>query len=61
DLLQFLDDIEDVLLGALARWIKVRITLSDNSDKMIYCYMDSKHTEFGDIFDITGVCFEVIE
>lgn len=61
DLLQFLNDIEDVLLGGTAKWIKVRITLSDNSDKMIYCYMDSKHTEFGDIFDITGVCFEVIE
>jgi len=61
NLLQFLNDIEDVLLGAPARWIKVRITPADNPAKMIYCYMDSKHTEFGDIFDITGVCFEVIE
>lgn len=61
NLLQFLNDIEEVLLGAQAKWIKVRITLSDNSNKMIYCYMDSKHTEFGDIFDITGVCFEVFE
>jgi hypothetical protein len=61
DLLQFLNNIEEVLLGAQARWIKVRITLSDNSDKMIYCYMDSKQTEFGDIFDITGVCFDITE
>ena len=56
DLLPFLSEIEDMLHGAKPHWISFRIVRPDNTLQKINCFIESMTTEFGDVFDITGVC-----
>lgn len=60
DLLQFSDNIEAILHGAEPRWIQYRIVNPDNVAKKIDCFVISISTQFKDVFDITGVCYEII-
>ena len=59
DLLQFLNDIEELLNGAPSRWVNFRIVRPDMIVQEVNCFMESLKTEFGEVFDITGVCFKV--
>jgi hypothetical protein len=58
DLLQFVEDIDAILEGAEPRWIQYWIVCPGNTVKIIDCFVISLSTEFSDVVDITGVCFE---
>ncbi|HEY4785716.1 MAG TPA: hypothetical protein VIH57_06690 [Bacteroidales bacterium] len=58
DLLQFCHDIEAMLRGAEPMWITYRIVKPNGSDQKVECFVISLSTEFKDVFDITGVCYE---
>jgi hypothetical protein len=57
DLLKFLNDIEALLNGETSRWLNFRIIKPDMTFQEVNCFMESLKTEFGEVFDITGVCF----
>jgi len=61
DLLQFLNDIEKMLQGAPPQWTYIRIVRPNKTICELYCYMESITTEFSDIFDIAGICFDITE
>ena len=61
DLLPFLSEIENMLHGAKPHWISFRIVRPDNTHQKVNCFIESMSTEFGDVFDITGVCLPVYD
>ena len=56
DLLPFLSEIENMLKGAEPHWISFRIIRPDYTAQRVNCFIESLATEFGDVFDITGIC-----
>lgn len=57
ELLLFMNNIKDMLNGGSPRWIKFRIVRPDGTAQEMNCFMESLITEYGQIFDISGVCF----
>ncbi|HEY4786835.1 MAG TPA: PAS domain-containing protein [Bacteroidales bacterium] len=60
DLEGFVNMMEPMLQGSQPRWLRFRVVKSDRSILEIRCYVEVMRTEFADVVDIIGVCFEVI-
>lgn len=57
DLLAFLEDTEELLNGGSPRWVSFRIVRRDNEVVKLRCFMEAVRSEFGEVFDVVGVCF----